>query len=252
MCYEGYSGSNEYELLLPDGTPQLIITLDDNPRFGTTNLEDRKALNTFRNAWFTGLFTQPILYLSEQNASTLAIQFEPYGLSTLLGIPAQKLKNRMVEAELILNHSILDLREKLMELRSFQERIAAVEHFLLHTFTTKQPKTGLVKAVVHDQRFQEVTLKKISNQIGYSQKHIIHAFSQTIGTTPKKLQTLWKINKSLALLHSKRLCSVSQIALECGFFDQSHFIKSFRQITSMTPQAYLNNAKMYPNVISFD
>jgi AraC family transcriptional regulator len=46
-----------------------------------------------------------------------------------------------------------------------------------------------------------------------------------------------RIEKSLSLLPDKNL-SLTEIAFDCGFADQSHFLRCFKQITGNTPSAY--------------
>jgi AraC family transcriptional regulator len=58
-------------------------------------------------------------------------------------------------------------------------------------------------------------------------------FNCTIGAYKRKL----KIEKSLSLIKSSTL-SLTEIALECGFFDQNHFIRTFKSATGFLPLAY--------------
>ncbi len=252
MCYEDYSGPDNYELLIPDTSPQLIISLDENSRF--VNTRDCSAANfqELKNSWITGIYTSPLTYQSEQNATTLSIQFESYGLSYLLGISAAELNKQVVETELILNKSIIELREKIIDQSTFENRVRVIEEYLFKTFQAKKDITGIVKHITQHRNFSQLTLKRMSTACGYSQKHVIANFRHVIGVTPKKLQNLLKINQSLALLSSQSPASIAQIAYDCGFFDQSHFIKNFKEVTSLTPQAYIKKQKKYPHVISFN
>ncbi|MEL6535022.1 MAG: helix-turn-helix domain-containing protein [Bacteroidota bacterium] len=248
MCYEGYSGSSRYEMLLPDGQPQLIIPLDDQSRVTVPEAKKGESGSRLPESWITGLFSKPLLYESEQRATTLSVQFETYGLAQLLGVPASELTNQLVESRLLLQDSILYLREQLMQAGSFQERFARVEQFFLPRLPGA--KTGLAEAIVHSRDFDHTPLREISQHYGYSQKHIAHEFRRCIGLTPKKLQTLRSINQAIRLWSETPSLSSAQVALTCGFYDQSHFIKQFRAHTSLTPDQYRKHAKAYPHVVS--
>lgn len=248
ICYEGYTGNSEYEILLPDGSPQLIIPLDENTRY-TCNNNDFSKRNTIKDSYITGLFTEPLTYLSEKNASTLSIQFEIYGLSTFLGIPANELTNTTIETNCVLNHKIIELREKLLESSSFNDRITLIEQYFHHYLPTAD-NVNFIKKTLLTPVFHSFSLKDLSNHIGYSQKHIIAYFQKHIGITPKQYKLLCKINKAIGLLHNHKEISAAQIAYSCGFFDQSHFIKNFKKFTSITPNEYLKTTREYPHVIS--
>ena len=247
MCYEGYTGNSTFEILLPDGKPQLVITLDDGPRSVIDRLAKPIPLS---NSWVTGVFSKPLTYKSEINASTLSIQFKPCGLSRFLEVAASEFTNQVVETELVVGSTILELREKLMYADSFEKRIKIIEAFFLKKMVGIDPQKELAELILNRQTFDEDTLKIWSEDYRYSQKHILSSFKKLTGTTPKKLQTVHRVNKAIALL-SQNVPS-AQVTYACGFYDQTHFIKKFKDVTSMTPKAYLEAGKSYPHVINLD
>ena len=246
-CYEGYTGSSTFEMLLPDGNPQLIITLEDEPRFIVNTPEKQTNLSY---SWLTGFFSKPLTYKSEINASTLSIQFKPYGLSCLLGVSAAAFTNQIVETDLVLGSSISELREKLIDANSFQSRVEIIETFFLKKLVNINAREALVASIVNRETFDDDTLRLWSKHYSYSQKHILSEFNRLTGTTPKKLQTIRRINKALSLLNQN--ISFAQIAYACGFYDQAHFIKKFKEVTSMTPGKYTKINRSYPHVINLD
>ena len=247
VCYEGYTGSSKFEILLPDGNPQLIITLDDGPRAILDKLGEPIHLS---NSWLTGFFSKPLTYKSEINASTLSVQFKPYGLSRFLEESASDFTNQIVETDLVIGSSIFELREKLIYANSFQERIELLEAFFLKKLAHIDSQKELSESIINRQTFDEYTLKVWSENYGYSQKHILNEFKKLIGTTPKKLQNVRRVNKAIGLLNQD-MPSV-QVAYACGFYDQTHFIKKFKEVTLMTPKSYTEISKDYPNVINLD
>ncbi|RDC58741.1 helix-turn-helix transcriptional regulator [Adhaeribacter pallidiroseus] len=64
-------------------------------------------------------------------------------------------------------------------------------------------------------------------------KHFTRYFACTLGEYRRKL----KVNKSLALLRNPHL-SLTDVALECGFADQSHFIRIFKEMTGWLPKHF--------------
>ncbi len=247
MNYEGYTGASKFEMLLPDGSPRLIIALSEEPRFRI--IQSGKSIR-LPDSWITGLYTKPIIYQSEQNASTISIQFEAYGLTPLLGISAMDITNHIIETELILKNDISELREKLVLCKNFIDRIDKIEHFFLERLCHDGFMPGIVEYMVNRNTFDNTSLKLLSEQYKYSQKHIISAFKRTVGTTPKQLQLVNRVNKAINLLSDHQNLSLAQVAYSCGFYDQAHFIKRFKEVTSLTPSAYLKNNKAYPHVMN--
>lgn len=94
-----------------------------------------------------------------------------------------------------------------------------------------------IKEILNDTFSEKLTLAGLSNDLDIHPGHLSRDFSKhfncTLGTYIRKL----KIERSLSLLSRKNF-SLSDIAFECGFADQSHFIRSFKEMMSISPSAY--------------
>lgn len=120
-------------------------------------------------------------------------------------------------------------------------------HILLERYTLgqfskseKSPRLYLRKAVefIKENHTANFSLEQISNYSGISQFHLIREFKNTYQQTPYQFLRNFRIEKSKKLLTKKR--PITQIALELGFFDHSHFIKSFVQNEGILPSTYQN------------
>jgi AraC-like DNA-binding protein len=85
-----------------------------------------------------------------------------------------------------------------------------------------------------------VTVASLSELVGLSSSRIQHLFKQKTGVSIGKYLILERIRKSKRFLSEK---SLSDIALECGFYDQSHFYRYFKKYTGVTPQNYVKASK---------
>ncbi|MDR6564382.1 MULTISPECIES: AraC family transcriptional regulator [unclassified Arcicella] len=105
---------------------------------------------------------------------------------------------------------------------------------LLH----KNPSwVATINEILNDQFADNLTLGFLSETLNIHPVHLSRDFSKyfhcTFGEYIRKL----KVQKSLSLLSDKRK-QLTDIAFECGFADQSHFIRCFKQINGMNPSAY--------------
>jgi len=82
-----------------------------------------------------------------------------------------------------------------------------------------------------------VALKEVARECGLSVGHFSHAFRRTLGVAPHN----WLIEQRIVLskdkLRDDRL-SLTDVAAECGFSDQSHLTRVFRQTIGVTPGAW--------------
>ncbi len=79
------------------------------------------------------------------------------------------------------------------------------------------------------------TLDEISKRYNLSKEHIIRVFKKELGLTPHAFITNYKINQAKNLLSTNSLKSLSEVAIESGFYDQSHFSKAFKRVFAITP-----------------
>jgi AraC family transcriptional regulator len=94
-----------------------------------------------------------------------------------------------------------------------------------------------VQDLLHDRWQDKVCLTELSHAVDVHPVTISHYFpkffSCTLGAYMRKL----KVEKALSMLNSSGE-SLSAIAYDCGFFDQSHFIRTFKELTGFLPGHY--------------
>jgi AraC-like DNA-binding protein len=82
-------------------------------------------------------------------------------------------------------------------------------------------------------------LHQLSDRIGYSRKHFIQLFKEQVGVSPKQYLRIMRFQKAIAAIEKHAFISWSTLALECGFYDQAHFINDFRHFSGFTPNEYI-------------
>lgn len=93
-----------------------------------------------------------------------------------------------------------------------------------------------LKEILHDGYAEKLTLKNLSIELNVHPAHLSRDFPRyfycTFGEYVRKI----RVEKSLALLSDENL-SLTEIAYRCGFADQSHFLRCFKQINKIKPSA---------------
>ncbi len=95
----------------------------------------------------------------------------------------------------------------------------------------------LLKQLLHDKWNEVLSLQEIAILVGAHpvtiSKNFRKYFHCTLGTYQRRL----KIEKSIDLIKNSTF-SLSEIAFYCGFTDQSHFIRNFKELTGFLPKDY--------------
>lgn len=84
---------------------------------------------------------------------------------------------------------------------------------------------------------EDLSLNDIANQLGMSQYYFCHLFKRSTGMSPHQYLIQQRIERAKQLLKQSER-TVTAIALECGFANQSHFARCFRQYTGMNPNQF--------------
>ena len=84
---------------------------------------------------------------------------------------------------------------------------------------------------------EDVSLLQLAEECGLSARHFARAFRQSTGVSPHRWRMQYRVERARVLLAGRNL-SLTQIALLCGFADQSHFTRAFTAIAGISPGAW--------------
>ena len=102
-------------------------------------------------------------------------------------------------------------------------------------------KLQRVTDYIQDNLREELTLERISQTLSMSPYHFAHAFKQAVGLAPHRYVVKCRIDRAKSLLRDTDL-SVTEIAHQVGFANQSHFSVAFHKLTGQTPRRYRREA----------
>jgi AraC-like DNA-binding protein len=79
---------------------------------------------------------------------------------------------------------------------------------------------------------------------GLGKRRLQRLFDQYVGVSPKWVINRYRLHEAIAQLQSGQPVSWAELALELGYFDQSHFIRDFRRLLGRTPADYASTVKV--------
>jgi transcriptional regulator GlxA family with amidase domain len=114
-----------------------------------------------------------------------------------------------------------------------------IEQFLykrihqLETYNLKR-MNAVINAIYSGQQNIETLAQTAC--LGY--KQFKRVFADYVGANPKDYLRVVRFQKTLHTLQTQPNINFSQLAYDCGYFDQAHFIKDFKQFSGYTPTEY--------------
>lgn len=92
-----------------------------------------------------------------------------------------------------------------------------------------------------------VSLREISISENFSERHINRKFNKCIGMGMKKYSTILKVNKGIEIIKANKNINLTNLSSYLGFYDQAHFIHSFKKVCAITPTQYIKNMSDFYN-----
>lgn len=252
--YQDFVPGHSIERVVPTGHIFLIFELDGIPRTIFDN-ETQEPIQTCTKVWISGMHTGQLTISSHKDAEMLVAQFKPAGVYPFFHKPISQLNDQVISANKVLGNEIHFLRTDILRKKTAQEKMKAVELYLRQRFDeTKTPPDELMKVIRLLQDEPVSRLSEIVEAYPNTQKHLISEFKKYVGLTPKVFQRILRFNEILKKISNKERIAWAEIAYECGYSDQSHFIKEFSHFSGFNPQEFIdrdfNNTE--PNFFPLD
>ncbi|CAN5658837.1 helix-turn-helix domain-containing protein [soil metagenome] len=231
------------ERLIPGGRTEMIFNFGNPMEFLLPN--DLLSGLTVGGVFIMGQRSH--IYYTRQNGDTdlLGIRFKPGGISLLTKMPAADLLNQIVAAGDVLDIAVEDWRDLLLEKKNDAERIYLLDQLIIQI--TKAPTSEWMacnRAVETIRHNDHITVNALCDENGFYYKKLERAFLKNIGYTPKYYHRIVRFNKAIRQMRANKN-SLTSICYDCGYYDQSHFIKDFRQFAGTRPkQFHLENHTM--------
>ena len=156
------------------------------------------------------------------------VWFYPAALRSFFCLDLAEIQNQLVDTAFISSQQFHGLQEEIYLQDDFSNRVSVCETWLLKRFIPVSPNKldhalSLILQSKGTSRIQQV-----SDQIGWSSRHLNRQFLQHTGLSTKSFSQVIRLQAAW-----RDLANVSQspldTALDLGYFDQAHFIKSVKK-----------------------
>ena len=240
------------ERILPTGAAQLIVNLKEDQ----TRLYDPEAphrLVATLGSVLSGVHSRFQIIDTSEQEYVAGVAFKPGGTVPFMRMPAHEASNADVPLESLWGRRCAAvLRERLLESERIDATLDAFEAVLLEMWHPSRLHPAVNCALAaFDRAPLTTTIAAVTVAIGLSAKRFIERFKIEAGLTPKRYCRVRRFQRALALAHRGRRVDWTGVALDCGYFDQAHFIHDFRSFAGLTPTECLAASTSFQNHVTF-
>jgi len=171
----------------------------------------------------------------------IELRLTPPGAYRLLGLPMSELTGRVVDLEALWGRRATELLERLAEAADWSGRFAVLDRELSRRANEGPiPDPELERAWLRlEQTSGNLRISDLAEDSGWSRRRLAERFRMQTGLTPKALARVLRFEHAVKLLTGFGHRSLASIADACGYYDQAHLNRDFRELAGCTPTEYV-------------
>jgi AraC-like DNA-binding protein len=195
----------------------------------------------------TGPQTQQTILSLGSNHLMIKIGFQPGALNRLLGQPMQTMIQVDYDGEAVFGAGVQLVVEAMATAGDFADMKNVADEFMF-TQLAKIRKPSAVDFVIPDiiKYGGIIKIDALVKKANMSNRQFERSFKERMGVSPKFYSRLVRFGKAWLLKENKPDISWTKVAHECGYFDQMHLIRDFKEFANANPKEISESFKNQP------
>lgn len=238
--YEGYVSPHLRERIFPSGTFEVVFNLrDDELRIYKAARPDYGA--RFSGAIVSGPYEGFFITDTAEEASVMGVHFKPGGAFPFLNLAADELADAHIDLRDAWGTAADEIHRRLCIERSPDRRFRLLRNALLSHLLRPLEHHPAVSLALNGFRHDtsRAAVRKWAQEAGLSDRRFIDVFRFEVGIKPKLFTRIQRFQRVLRLVHRLAAPDWGQLALQHGYFDQSHLIRDFLAFSGLSPADYV-------------
>ncbi len=234
--------AHRHERILPTGCVQIILNLANDYLH---DCPEGQCAGRVPPALVIGGRSVYEIVDTTDMADLIGMVFAPAGFGTFARDAVDLFSNRSVSLEDVWGTPARSLRDRLRELPGPQARLRCLEEFLFQRFAPLLTRQNAMRHSATEYalgRFEGApglaTVRDVARSTGWSERRFTQVFREEVGFSPKIWCRIRRFQRAVQLLHAGTDVPWSRLALDCGFYDQSHFANEFKSFSGIDATTY--------------
>ncbi len=233
------------QLIFNDGLPAIVFTSDSNSNL---RMSVDGEIAELCGGWISGGITKNIYIDNTSNVDYLFIvRFVPAAFYRFFELDTKIFKRIHIGAiEDILGEKGVELKSLFYGVNSIDDRVAQIESYIKRLDYSNYPIALLDEAINFiKKRKGNTSVIEVSNKIGVNYKWLERNFSNKIGITPKEYVVIQRFIHAYFDFTENTNKDYLSLAIQNGYYDQSHFFREFKSFVDISPLKYTNRTSCH-------
>lgn len=217
--------------------PFVVVVFELGPPIRISEGGDPRRVSSHRGGFVAGLSDAFAVCEHDGFQQGIQVNLTAIGARLLFGIPMSEIGGRIVSVRDLLPAGRRGLVERLHHLNTWRERFGVLDRTLAGLLSEAGAQTRTAAWAVRriEQSGGALDMGRLARELGYSRKHVIAMFRDQVGIPPKQLARIVRFDRLVRHLRRGGGGTWADLALEFGYYDQSHMIREVRYFSGMTP-----------------
>jgi AraC-like DNA-binding protein len=224
-------------VVFPDGCMELIFHF--GPPFKRISNHQQQVQE---KSILVGQLNKPLHLQATGSADIIGVRFHPWGLYPLVNMPLQHITNGEMPIRHIWGNDAHELEEKIYQLDK-EAAMDEIQQFLFKQANHPSYQIEMLKKVITRLKGQQgnVKIDELAEMSNLSVRQFTRNFTLLVGLPPKVFAGIIRFQSFFSQCNQQPEVNLGELALQCGYYDQAHFIREFKQYAGMSPGAYFKN-----------
>ena len=193
------------------------------------------------DSFAAGLFDTVALTESTGDSAGIELNLTPLGMWQLLGTPMSELMNAVVSLDTLFGPTARALEEQLRNTASWDQRFDLLDVVLARRLQGSRIAPAEVQwAWAQVRRAPEsAAVSQIARELRWSRRRLTAAFREHVGMTPKAIARVVRFDRAVRHVRTGQAIHWSALACKCGYADQSHLVREFREFAGLSPTEFV-------------
>ncbi len=224
--------------LYADGYPGIMFQQSEK---GFYLLPKRKRLSEL---FLYGHTIDPISLDVKGPHHYVVVQLYPFASKYLLNIDPKVLNDECYDLLQIKYLNVEGYQENLKSSNRIDEQVEIISSLMRelirsHNVYENDNIQKAISLILHSNG--QIRIKEILEELPLTERTFERSFKSYVGLSPKQFSKIIQFQSSLNQLTEAKFEKLTDVGLDSGFTDQSHFIRTFKSYTGQTPSFYYRN-----------